>query len=440
MNEIVYTDYLHFMEEVEQKRDEMLKFDLTLLQDHQRAYKLEEMTEIPQGRFSIIHEGIVFECFFHYKPEGYLYAFLNGAITAEKPQFGRWSYYKFIHGSMLNIADPMYDLYEGLKLGWYYGNDKVNIRKLIADIVKRISEIINVDSNKIVFFGSSGGGAATFDCASYIEGAKTIALNPQLFLEDWGYAKEFEKITGNNLKQDILGHRNEVSYFFVNGNSNFHLLIVNIRSIVDMGPLERLIAKLGIQLKYGLNVYEHYVIWLYEAECEPYMSPHICHEFYGIFFVFEYLLENCNGDLNQQQSFIGLINEIWHYRWQLEKTLRSRKVLNTDVLIHCRECKKTVAVFGTGFFLKRLDKELFRISDKNYYKVKMAIDNKKSKSGELFEEKLRISHPSEIENWDEIFVIITVELYCDEIKKQLEELGLEYKKDFITWHDLYCAE
>ena len=37
----------------------------------------------------------------------------------EKQVFSRWSYYKFLNGSMLNIADPMLELYPELKLGWY---------------------------------------------------------------------------------------------------------------------------------------------------------------------------------------------------------------------------------------------------------------------------------------------------------------------------------
>ncbi len=440
MEDIIYTDYLHFMEEVKRKRDEMLKFDLTLLQDHHKVYRFEEITEIPQGRFSILYEGILFECFFHYKEQGFLYTFLNGALTTEKPHFGRWSYYKFIHGSMLNIADPMYDMYEGLKLGWYYGNDKVNIRKLIADIVKRISEIVNVNSSDIVFVGSSGGGSATFECASFIEGAKTIALNPQMILEDWGYAESFKKITGNDLSNDTLGHRNEISYFLENSNSNFHILIVNIRSTADMKQLEKVIDNLGIRIKYGLNVFGHYVIWLYDAECEPYMHPHNAHEFYCIFFVWEYILKNCENDLKRNQSFINWVNEIWHYRWQLEKTLRGREVPNSEVLIQCRECGKKVAVFGTGTFLRRFDKELLDISKKNYYNVKFAIDNNKAKKGKLFDDKLPIIHPSEIENWDDFFIIITTEFYFTDIKKQLEELGLIYKKNFIIWQDLYCVK
>ena len=49
---------------------------------------------------------------------------------------------------------------------------------------------------------------------------------------------------------------------------------------------------------------------------------------------------------------------------------------------------------------------------------------------------LRVKHPSEIIDWHNLYVIITTNLYSEEVYEQLEDYGLTYKEDFILYTDL----
>lgn len=71
------------------------------------------------------------------------------------------------------------------------------------------------------------------------------------------------------------------------------------------------------------------------------------------------------------------------------------------------------------------------------YKVQMVIDNDRDKEGSVFEGKIRVTHPSSIEEWADYFVIIATDRYADSIYRQLEGLGFVYGLDFIRWKELY---
>ena len=435
----MFEQYDSFIAQLNYDRDEMLKRDYSILEKHHGIFELDCLEFIPNGRFTIRHRGVNFECLFHYKKGTFLYTFLNGAISTrgEFPKFGRWSYYSYIDGSMFNISDPMLELYEDLHLGWYYGTKDVNFRKLVAEIVDKIASVIGVTSENVVFYGSSGGGSATLECSSYLKGSKTVSINPQLYLGDWPYAKEFETITKQNLSEDKFSYRDDIAHF-LKLKSNQHIIIINVRSEIDMQQLKKLAAAMDIQLKIGLNVFEGYTVWLYDADCSPYIHPHNIQEFYCVFWVIEHLLkQDYNKDRDEYKKFIRLINEFWYNRWAIEKQLKTTKELNRDVLIRCRENERVVALFGGGEFFNKLNKEVFDLENKNYYKVTMVIDNNIKKNGMLVGESVSMIHPSEINNWSGIFVIITSELYCKEIQAQLNDMGLQYKKDYITWTDLY---
>lgn len=215
MNELYLNSVDTFCETIDTSRKQMLYTDYDLLNKTSRKIRLEE-DELDNGRFEIEFKGINFKCVFVHKENAPLYVLFNGAKVGGNTFLSRWSYYSFSNGSMLNIEDPMFDLYSDLNLGWYYGNSEKSYREIIAELVKEIAKKINVANSEIIFAGSSGGGTVTIECASYIEGATAVAINPQVVLSEYGYSSKFTKITGINLNEDDKWHRNNFIYYLLN--------------------------------------------------------------------------------------------------------------------------------------------------------------------------------------------------------------------------------
>lgn len=438
MDNIFFEDFENFIKQMDSERKAFLYADRNLLQDNQIVLDLDKTAHIPSGRVNISYKNILFECVFHYKENKKLYVMLNGALTMDPPQFTRWSYYPFLDGCMLNIADPMYREYKDLKLGWYYGNGEYDLRVYVAEVIKKVAHILGIEDRNIVFWGSSGGGAAVVECSALIEGARAVAINPQMMLAEYDYEKEFLNITGNNLKEEDAFYRNDAIHHLKSAKERKFLLIFNTRSSDDMKQVRNICMRFNISVKYGFNVFQHFIIWLYDAECEPYISGHSAQEYYCIVFVIIFLIKKmADSDLEKHYAaLIRLINEFWHHYWQQEKRLRANKV-NLEKLILCRETNRKIALWGSGRLATRISNELLDIRNNNYYKIQLVIDNDKSKAGTCFEEELLIWHPDQLLDWNDYFIIIAVKRNRKDIQIQLEKLGLQYNKDFIYYGDLY---
>lgn len=433
----MYENYREFRNDIDRRREELLSANRVLLQDNHILLDFHEMMHVPEGRFDIQYEEIVFECAFHYKPEENLYVILNGSLTGEPPQFKRWSYYPFLNGSMLNIADPMYRIYDGLKLGWYYGNDCYDLRKYVVEVVKKVAYILKIDNRNIIFLASSGGGAAVIECASLMEGARSVAINPQIILSEYGYAKRFTEITQIDLNKEDIWNRNNAIYYLKTVKSSYHILIFNIRSNEDMEQVSNICKSFDISVKYGINVFKQLAIWLYDGECKPYLRGHSTQEYYCIVFVIEFLIKNIGKQEFEKRydSFFRLINEFWYFMWQQEKKSKIG-MLDLSKLVFCRDSKQTVVLWGGGGIAEYLSKELFDISHNNFYNIRMVIDNDESKDGKYFASNIVIKHPSSVLDWNDYFVIITAQDKKG-ISAQLEDMNLKYGENFIYWDDLF---
>ncbi len=433
MDKINFTSYEEFIVSVDEERSSILTVDVELLNRKPQFIDLKKINKVPVGRFDTIFEGIYLECCAFIKEEMPLYIMLTGALTGKnkKPQFSRWSYYKYSKASILCISDPMFKMYDNLRLGWYYGNNDCNLRKVVADFVKEIAKVLNVDNKEIVFIGSSGGGSAVFECANYISGAKAVSINPQIVLKEYGYANEFSKITGNRLDNDQYGHRHNALHYIKNNDENPYLIIANIRSRFDMLQIERVRDELALNISYGLNIYNNLIIWLYDADTE---HPHVALEYYCVWFFIEYMVKNMHNleVISGLKSLYRLINEFWHDHWLLLSKLDNGRKHWTEILDIIQKSDKSVAVFGCGKRADNFLRKTLKIESDNYFNVQYMIDNDIKKKGREFLGNI-IRHSSEIEDWNKLYVIITVDEYSAAIQGQLEKLGLVYKKDFIHY-------
>lgn len=439
MNDLYFESYEQFLKEIDAARTGMIYVDHTEIKQDSRILDLDKTKSLPNGRWDVEWGKINFECFFHKKMSTKLYVFLNGAISGEgvtAPMFRRWSYYKFVDGNIINISDPMYRMYDQLKLGWYYGNEVFDLRKKVADFVLAIAAKINIMQDDIIFVGSSGGGCAAIGCASYIRGANSIAINPQIILSEYAYSAQFKKITGIDLTRKDRWNRNNTIYYLQNNIYNTHVLFVNVRSMIDMQQVKNICDCMGIRVKYGLNIFSNLVIWLYDADMMPYISPHSLQENYCIWFMMEFLISHKDNikRLNEYDSLFRLINEFYYDRRKSEKECRS-KMPDIEFLWQCDHMDRKVAIFGLGDYAESLNCELLNIEGRNYYNIQHAIDNDLGKQKMFY--GLPVIHPSDIIDWKKLYIIITSEKYCNEIKQQLEKLGLVYKNDFVTYQDLF---
>lgn len=441
MDGINYSTYEEFVHTVKEMRNKMLIPDKKYVSMESVYIDLSKTRELPVGKFHTVFQGIHLDCLAFIKKESPLYIMLSGDIGALKksePGFYRWSYYKYCSGSILCIADPMISIYDNLRMGWYYGNSLTNFRKVIAEFVKVVADILRVNYEDIIFCGSSAGGAPTFECASYISQAKAVAINPQIVLEEYYYAQEFSRITGNDLNKVLPDHRNNALHYIKNRGRNQYIIIVNIHSRNDMRQIENIRNSLCIDIQYGLNIYDNLIIWLYDADVAPVFNPHSACEYYCVWFFVEYIIRNINnrGGGEEEKAFHNpeplyrLVNEFWHEHWSLRRQQAEKTRLWAEILNMLYKSGRKVAVFGCGEKSKKIWNDLLDIQGINYFNIEFGIDNDRKKTGtEVM--GLRIMHPSEIIDWHSLYIIITTNLYSIEVYKQLEDYGLTYKKDFI---------
>ncbi|MGQ8873601.1 HAD-IA family hydrolase [Paenibacillus sp. TSA_86.1] len=90
---------------------------------------------------------------------------------------------------------------------------------------------------------------------------------------------------------------------------------------------------------------------------------------------------------------------------------------------------RKLAYFGGGKIGREI---LAQYSD---LPVKFFLDNDRENSGKNIE-GIEIKHPGEIENWKDIYIIITT-YRSSEIEKQLKDLGLQKYSDYINFNEIF---
>lgn len=82
------------------------------------------------------------------------------------------------------ISDPSLVLDETLLLAWYAGNAKQpHLQSTLTRILKKI--VSGLGSERVVFFGGSGGGFASLFFASHFDNSLAVAFNPQTNIEKY---------------------------------------------------------------------------------------------------------------------------------------------------------------------------------------------------------------------------------------------------------------
>lgn len=232
----------------------------------------------------------------------------------------------------------------------------------------------------------------------------------------------------------MLGHRNDGLYYIENRTQNAYFIIVNIHSQLDMRQIENIKSTLHIDVEYGLNIYENLVIWLYDA---PVHDTHSATEYYCVWFFIEYVIKYIYQieKLFVVKSMYRLVNEFWREHWIFREQLAIKRSGWVELWSQLYSKDKTVAVFGSGDIAKAFLRDMMGRDKSNPLQIQYLLDNDIKKTGmEL--NGLIIKHPSEIENWEKVYIIIAIKNGSSEVARQLETLGLVYNRDFMYYTDL----
>ncbi|MCQ2070455.1 MAG: alpha/beta hydrolase [archaeon] len=302
---------------VEHVRTFIRRKNVNLLSTPVEPGPLEKGTEMA-GRFDETVDGVKFECFMRAgNPGKPLYVFLNGSIFGKPPEFKRWSYYKYFDGTLLNIADPMYRMYPGLRLGWYWGDKDVNLMEKVAKLICNVRDRLGLTETVIV--GSSAGGVCAIQASARIENCKVVLVNPQLRLDIYSHRGAFEGRTGVNLDEDDPFSRNDVVRSF--SPDCKYVLFFNLASEDDRRQLDHLMGHLGVKAVYGLNCYGNITAWTYVA---PGKRPHNNQEYYPMVYILDWAVSNYD-DLPKYRNVSKLLNEFWYDHYELKDTIDRMK-------------------------------------------------------------------------------------------------------------------
>lgn len=82
-------------------------------------------------------------------------------------------------GHVLCVADPTLELQNDTQLGWYIGIDEHDASEELSKLIQHFAVALGIPEEKIIIWGSSGGGFSALALASRIEKATAVAINPQ---------------------------------------------------------------------------------------------------------------------------------------------------------------------------------------------------------------------------------------------------------------------
>lgn len=222
--------------------------------------ELKTAVELP-ARFDVYCNPFNFQFFFVHKPKAEkLYIVFSGSRTLnmQPPVFKRHSWNDGFDGSVLYVGDPLFSLYPALELGWYLGTSEIDIYPLMTILLQVVWQ--KYGFKHVLTYGSSGGGFAALKIAEYLP-CSAIAINPQIYLQNYPYFQNFCKITGFknkgiNINRAMITPSPLASYFIIQNDTDTH----HLRS-----HLYPLMKSQGLLPKYGLTGARNIHVWQYHA-------------------------------------------------------------------------------------------------------------------------------------------------------------------------------
>lgn len=235
------------------------------------------------GRFDVKYNNTNFECLLIDSNVKRLFVCFSAAGRKKQDTlFQRLGWCRQLNGICLYIEDPMYKENKGLECGWFYGTEKESYLVHVNKIIEKILQERSINSQDVVFLGSSSAGYAALYSANLLQGSIAYAYNPQITPKNWLDADNFQRITKINLDGQDAFNRKSLKNIAENNKSKF-LIFYNLASKHDQKQFNPWFDELGIKKNDGLKVHNN--IYFFVKEINNHNS-HFCvadiHDFISI--------------------------------------------------------------------------------------------------------------------------------------------------------------
>lgn len=139
-----------------------------------------EAKTVPAGISTIYSGGLPIDLLVSPGTSDATIFFFHGAIEREftLPVLSGLGISGGLTANRVFISDPSLSLDEDLLLSWYAGNhQQPDLQQTLVRILKKVSA--SLASDRVVFFGGSGGGFASLFFASHFQDSLALVFNPQ---------------------------------------------------------------------------------------------------------------------------------------------------------------------------------------------------------------------------------------------------------------------
>lgn len=111
--------------------------------------------------FSI--SNILFPISLNLKESNKLVVFFPGAfnLNLDMPKFQRKGYFSDLPYNCISFFDPTLFMHKNLAIGWFQGNQSIDLFQLTSILITDLCQNLNIDYNNVLFFGTSAGGIPT---------------------------------------------------------------------------------------------------------------------------------------------------------------------------------------------------------------------------------------------------------------------------------------
>lgn len=251
-----------YRKEKEERKNNFVPVELKSLTSAETTFEDLKKVNEPPPLFHIVRDGYRYDYFFVKKKRSdKLFLIFSGARKKDDyiPLFKRNLWNHLFGGDVLYISDPIFFKNPEIGIGWYAGDNFCEPFVAISEIVKLIRDKGGYE--KLVSYGSSGGGFAALKISDYVS-CDCAALNPQIFPRRYPHYANYAKLAAIEETEEFAGrltiniHRSSRYLIVQNDDDDHHM----------RKHLLPLLASLNLPVKYGLSGAENFYAWIFHSE------------------------------------------------------------------------------------------------------------------------------------------------------------------------------